>query len=170
MQLQLPKAPQVLFLFGLAGTGKSYIGDLIGKHLHWRVYHADEDLTDEMKQALAQSRPFTDSMRDRYVAILVDKIREMQAQHEHIVVTQGLYKQRHREWLQCNLESIELVCVSASEALLLQRIQERPNGILLESARALFADFEHPDGETKVIDNSSGDDDRLIEQLNRFFG
>ncbi|BAX53158.1 hypothetical protein PDPUS_1_01784 [Photobacterium damselae subsp. piscicida] len=46
--LNLTYAPNVLFLFGLSGAGKSYVGDVIGQHSGWHVYHADEDLTQEM--------------------------------------------------------------------------------------------------------------------------
>ena len=151
------------------GAGKSYIGDLIGKHLSWKVYHADEDLTDEMILALEKCRPFTDPMRDRYIETIVDRIRELQAKYEHIVVTQGLYKSRHRSQLQHQIKDIELICVRAPETQLIRRIQKRPYGISLESARALFKDFEYPDSNTKIINNNSSDDELLIEQLNQFY-
>ncbi|HSB94870.1 MAG TPA: hypothetical protein VLC91_00365, partial [Spongiibacteraceae bacterium] len=70
--LILDNAPATLFLFGLAGGGKSYVGNLIGRLAGWRVYDADDDLTDEMKQALAEHRPFTPPMRDRFFEIVID--------------------------------------------------------------------------------------------------
>jgi len=66
--LDLAKAPATLFFFGLAGSGKSFVGDLIGELANWHVYHADDDLTDEMRLALDEQRAFTNPMRDRTLA------------------------------------------------------------------------------------------------------
>ena len=52
LPLDIANAPPTLFLFGLAGCGKSYVGNLIGEHAGWHVYHADDDLTDDLDKAV----------------------------------------------------------------------------------------------------------------------
>ena len=168
-KLALPNAPATLFLFGLAGGGKSYVGNLIGRLAGWQVYDADDDLTEEMKLALAEHRPFTAPMRDRFFAIVVAKILQLQQKHAKLIVTQAAYKQRHRDYLLARIPNMELVCVTADDAVIIQRINKRSDGITIESAAALRADFEVPLPDCKIIVNDNGAAD-IIEQLSRFFG
>jgi gluconate kinase len=168
-ELDLAGAPPTLFLFGLAGSGKSFVGNLIAERAGWHVYHADDDLTDEMLLALAEQRPFTGPMRDRFFALIVDKIRQLQQQHAHLVVTQAVYKQQHRDYLLAHIPAIELVCVSADDATILQRINRRSDGITVASAAALRADFEEPAADCKIVVNDS-DAAAIVRQLNRHYG
>lgn len=167
--LDLANAPSTLFLFGLAGGGKSYVGNLIGRLAGWYVYHADDDLTDEMKLALAEHRPFTEPMRDRFFAIAIEKILALQKQHSKLVITQAVYKQRHRQLLSAKIPNLELVCVTAADAVIFQRIKKRDEGITVESAAALRADFEIPASDCKIIVNDGGTAD-IIKQLNSYYG
>lgn len=166
--LNLASAPAVLFLFGLAGAGKSYVGDLIGELAGWHVYHADDDLTEEMILALKEQRPFTEQMRDDYFPIVVEKVLALRRKHPRIVITQGVYKQRHRDYLTANIPDLEMICVDASDASILLRLNARGKGISNESAKALRLDFERPAEGCKVITNSTGAAD-IIRQLNRYY-
>jgi len=168
LKLDMTNAPSTLFLFGLSGAGKSYMGDLIGALSGWHVYHADDDITDEMKLALTEKRPFTEAMRDRYFPIIVEKIKARQKKHSHIVVTQGAYKRKHRSYLLENISEIELICVETSDQLISQRVMQRGVGIENDSAVALRNDFEQAVAGTKIIVND-GDDTNIITQLNNFY-
>lgn len=167
--LDLRHAPSTLFLFGLAGSGKSFVGDLIGAHAGWHVYHADDDLTDEMRQALAEHRPFTGPMRDRFFAIVVERIRALQREHPRLVVTQAVYKRQHRDYLLAHIPDMELVCIAADDDTIVRRINQRFDGIPIASAAALRADFEEPVAGTRII-NNTGDAAHVIRQLNRHYG
>jgi gluconokinase len=167
--LDLSNAPSTLFLFGLAGSGKSYVGNLIGERAGWHVYHADDDLTEEMKQALAAHRPFTGPMRDRFFALIVEKILALQQRHAHLVITQAVYKQQHRDFLLARVPNMELLCVNADDATILQRINRRSDGITVASAAALRADFEAPAADCRIIVNDS-DAAAIVRQLNRHYG
>ena len=58
------KTPDYVFLFGLAGAGKTYCGRLIAEELGYFSYDLDVDCTPQMRAAIAEGRPFTDQMRD----------------------------------------------------------------------------------------------------------
>ncbi|MDH5361589.1 MAG: AAA family ATPase [Gammaproteobacteria bacterium] len=166
--LQLASAPSVLLLFGLAGSGKSYIGDLMSRLTGWHVYHADEDITEEMRLALAEHRPFTDEMRDRYFSIVVDRIRQLQQKYNHLLVTQAVYKQRHRDYLVSQIPQMELIHVQADEHVIETRLQERAGEASAKSAAALRKDFESPTMDYKVLKNNNGDM-AIVRQLNAFY-
>jgi gluconate kinase len=166
-QLDLAGAPPTLFLFGLAGSGKSFVGNLIAELAGWHVYHADDDLTDEMRLALAEHRSFTGPMRDRFFALIVDKILQLQQRHPRLVVTQAVYKQQHRDYLLARIPDMELICVNAEDATILQRINRRSDGISVASAAALRADFEEPAGCKTIVNDS--DAAAIVRQLNEHY-
>ncbi len=168
LNLDLAFAPSTLFLFGLSGAGKSFVGDLIGEQTGWFVYHADDDITNEMRLALKEKRPFTQEMRDRYFPIIVEKILSLQQHHEHLVITQGVYKQQHRDFLLNKIPNMEMICIDAPDQLISRRLTKRSEGIKSASAAALRLDFEPPAKDTKIIHNDASSE-RIINQLNQYF-
>ena len=166
--LDLSGAPSTLFLFGLAGSGKSFVGDLIGELCQWHIYHADDDLTDKMKLALKRQQPFTDSMRDEFFAIIIKKILYLQTLYKRLVITQAVYKERHRMLLRASIADMDLVMVDADDATIIKRLQKRSDGIGQQSAAALRDDFERPSDDTKRILNNSDCCD-IICQLNLLY-
>lgn len=166
--LNLQFAPPILFLFGVAGSGKSFVGDLIGEQAGWFVYHADDDITNEMRLALKEKRSFTHAMRDQYFPIIVEKILSLQQDHEHLVITQGVYKQRHRDFLSNKIPNMEMIFIDAPDQLISRRLTNRSDGIKSTSAAALRLDFEPPIEGIKTIHNDASSE-RIISQLNQFF-
>lgn len=160
----LAHAPALLLFYGLAGSGKTHIGQQVAQHTGRFFYDADTDISDAMKQALAEQRPFTDAMRDEFFPRLAGRIRQLQAQHGALVIAQGVYKQRHRAYLQAAFPAMDLWCVQCPEAVRLQRLQGRASGISAASARALLADFEPPLPGQRVLQND-GDDAAVLAAL-----
>ena len=152
-RLQLTSAPSVLFLFGLSGAGKSFVGDVIGAHPDWFVYHADDDLTDEMRQIIAAKQPFTEEMRDKFFCRIVDKINHYRAIYPHLVITQGAYKRKHRDYIRQQINNLEMIYVTTSDMLIHQRLEYRINGISNASAEAIKHIFEVPDESVKKLHN-----------------
>ena len=144
----------VLLLFGKSGAGKSFAGDILAELCGWYVYHADADITDEMKAALNENRAFTNDMRDRYFQIVAEKILDLRRDHRCIVVTQAVYKKQHRDYLLSNIPDLEVVCVQSTEDLISERLSKREGGISSASARALSNDFEAPEEGVKTIKNN----------------
>ncbi|MCG2634303.1 MAG: AAA family ATPase [Gammaproteobacteria bacterium] len=167
--MSLVKVPSVLLLFGLAGCGKTHVGRLAAQLAGRFFYDADVDVTPAMAAALAAQQPFTDAMRDEFFGLMADRVVALQQTHGELVVTQAVYRQKHRDYLLSRLPGLELVLVEANEELISQRIQARSAGISLASATALRADFEVPGPEIRRIRND-GDDTHLLDQLNRLFG
>lgn len=158
----------MIFLFGIAGSGKSYVGDLIAQSGPWFVYDADDDITEAMQRALSDNRPFTDSMRDEYFAQLILKIQQLSSQHPHLLITQAVYKQKHRDLLQKHFPDMDMIWIQASDTTIQQRLRQRHNGISTESAAALRHDFEIP-GPNFITLHNEGNNQSLIQQLNEIY-
>jgi gluconokinase len=166
--LDLGHAPPVLFLFGLAGAGKTHVGQLVSQLSGRFFYDADADISEAMKQALAEQRPFTEAMRDDFFPRVVERIRQLQKTHGALVVTQGVYKQRHRDYLEQALPQMQLLCVQCTAPLLQQRLAHRTHGISPDSAAALLADFETPAPHLPIIHNDT-DAAAVIAQLQALY-
>jgi gluconokinase len=156
--------PQVWFLFGLSGSGKTYAGNIIAAETGWDVYHADEDITPAMRTALQQSQAFTPAMREEYFALLGEKIRRRQHPGQPLLVTQGAYKKSNRDLLQQQIPGLEFVWIDAPDDFVLRRLQMRRDGITPASAAALMRDFEVPTDGLRIIND--GDGLRILEQFN----
>jgi len=145
---------KTLFLFGLAGVGKSYLAKYLSAHHGFYQYEGDDDVTPAMRQAIETGQHFTNEMRAEFVGILANKILELQRTHEKIVVSQGLYKNAHRKYLLDNVPNLQLVWVKASDAVMLERIKARGGvEITEEYAKSIRVNFEEPDMEVLEVVN-----------------
>ncbi len=159
-----PFAPYTtIFLYGLAGSGKTYVGDLLAKQTGVYHYHADDDITEEMKQALAECRPFTNAMRDDYFRQLIVKVQQLQQQHSGLIVSQAAYKQRHRDWLTQQVDGLLLVQVVADDQVIEQRLKSRQQGASAASVAALKQDFEMPTNDAPMLINNGTDSNPLAQ-------
>ena len=167
--LNLQAAPQVIYLFGLAGAGKSYVGQLIAANSDYNPYEADQDLTPEMRAAIKNKQPFTDDMRDNYYALILQKIQTLLKEHSRIVVMQATYKQRHRDMLKRALgNNLALLEVCADQNVLVQRLIDRGDQVDPAYAHSIAKNFEVPNpSQLKIINNA--DDSSVIKQLNQLF-
>jgi len=156
LSIETANATEVWCLFGLSGCGKSFAGDAIARQLGWRVYHADEDLTPAMRQALQEAKPFTDAMRQEFFVQLAEKIQTLRvASPVPLIVTQGVYRQRHRDYLCAAVPGLKMLWIKAGHELICSRIEKRTSGINLQSAMALLSDFELPPADWLVLENDA---------------
>ncbi|MDP2339950.1 MAG: hypothetical protein Q8O67_03245 [Deltaproteobacteria bacterium] len=166
--LDLSRAPAVLFFYGLSGAGKSWVGDVIGRASGRSVYHADVDLTGEMKDALREARPFDDGMRDRYFVTVAAEIRRRRATAGPLIVTQGVYRRRHRRWLRSQIDDMEMILVTAPSDVILKRLGRRSAGITVDAATALARDFDDAEDGDKTLINDGGAAD-VVAQMRDWF-
>ena len=70
----LPSLPSLLYLVGLPGTGKNYVGELLRDRFGYEFHDADEWLPAAMVAGLEEGRAFTTEERDWYYAHICDRI------------------------------------------------------------------------------------------------
>lgn len=167
-RLDLSRAPSVLYFYGLAGAGKSYVADLVGRLAGWQVHDADDDLTPELRQALAEQRHFTLEMLDRFFEVVSSRVTELARTHGRLAVSQATYRRRHREYLTSHVRGMDLICVTAQDATILQRLRRRGGQVTPDYAILMKLGFEPPPPGAKVIENDR-DDAAIVSQLREMY-
>jgi gluconokinase len=151
----------VLFLFGLAGAGKNFVGDLLGALSKRFVYHADSDLTPALREAIRTKQAFTDDMRDEFFQILANRIQQLRTTHKYLIVTQAAYKQRHRDFILRTIPGVQFVQIVASDSSILKRLSARGDLITPEYANLMRAHFESPPTSWPLVVNDGTAEDIL---------
>lgn len=147
-------SPNVFFFFGLAGSGKSYVIDLLARKTGWYAYDADQDLTDEMREALNNQEMFTDQMRFDYIKKVVNKINILSKDYKKLLVAQANYKQKYRDYVRANLkDAYDFIYISATDSIIYERLKTRNDNLDLDYFKKISVNFEEPDISVKEIHN-----------------
>lgn len=148
---------QLLFLFGKSGVGKSYVARVCAEDFGFEAYEGDRDLTPEMKEAIAQHRPFTPDMRSRFATVLAERVTETWTaltESAGLVVSQGLFKEQQRRELEARFPHARWVWVRASDDTLRARLAKRSEHAASASyAELVNVGFEPPLLAHEVLEN-----------------
>lgn len=147
--------PEIVFLFGLAGAGKTYCGKILAERLGYLCYDLDRDITPEMQAAIANRQPFSERMRDDFFRVVCRRIEELRGVHPRIVLMQAAYKERHRDLVRSLGADIEMVWVDAPDELILQRLEARGDLVSVDYATRIRENFEPPKGGRRLLNDVS---------------
>lgn len=155
----------LIILFGLAGAGKNFVGNILAEHFGYTFWDADDVLTDEMVDCIANKKMFTQPMRDRFVQIIINEITLRLQKHPNLVVSQALYREDNRATLYQSFPDALYIHVSADFPVISKRIHTRNNNIDEAYANQMNQFFEMPSFPHKVLINNK-DKKAVIKQLN----
>ena len=162
--------PHYIFLYGLTGVGKSYCGKALAQALGAYFYDLDEDITDAMRVAIAEGRPFTDQLRDEFFEVVCKRISDLKASHPRCIFAQGAYRQRHRDRVHREHPDVVFVMVDAPYELIRQRVQRRSGAVSNDYAATLKKSFEEPPSDGLVLVNDNCSSSELLQRFHKLFG
>src|ERR1700722_6120517 len=92
----------LIILFGLSGSGKNFVADILANRFNFHFFDADSVLPQEMRDCIKQKNMFTQAMRDRFTETIKTNISHLERIHENknLVVAQALYKEKNRNEIQ----------------------------------------------------------------------
>lgn len=156
----------LLIVFGLPAAGKTYVGKLIKDEFGFYFYDGDNDLTDEMKQALKEKKLFNDSMRDVFFKNLINKVSRLHKTKKNLAVAQTFIKEKYRNQLLKAIPDAKFILVQTKTALREKRLLER-NDLDQDYAKKMIELFEKPIIEHFKINNDTDGKIEIIKRLEK---
>src|SRR6266576_1520590 len=126
----------VIIIFGVAGAGKTTIGELLAQELHWKFYDADDFHPPVNIEKMERGEPLTDEDRQPWLESLRETIKRSLAANENAVLACSALKRKYRERLRVNTD-VKFVFLRGSRARIAEQLKHRRghlmNSKLLES-------------------------------------
>ncbi len=117
--------PRVIIVMGVAGCGKTTVGELLAQKLAWRFDDADDFHPRENVAKMSAGRPLNDDDRAPWLAAIRVHIESCLAGDEGAVVTCSALKKTYRDVIAVDPERVKFVHLHGSRELLWERIGGR---------------------------------------------
>ena len=156
----------VIIVFGVAGAGKTTIGELLAQELHWKFYDADDFHPPVNIEKMERGEPLTDEDRQPWLESLRETIKRSLAANENAVLACSALKRKYRERLRINT-GVKFVFLHGSRARIAEQLKQR-HGHFMSPALldSQFADLEEPEPSENVLTVELGDDPHeLVEKI-----
>ena len=113
----------LVVLMGVAGVGKTTVGELVARELALPFHDADSFHTEESRRKMAAGIPLTEADREPWLRDLARRMREWEAAGGAIVACSAL-RRRHRDVL-ASAGPVRFVFLDADPATIRERIAAR---------------------------------------------
>jgi gluconokinase len=141
----------VIIICGVAGVGKSTVGQLLAEELHWKFYEADNFHSAANIEKMAAAIPLTDEDRQPWLDKLRELIEHCLAAEEDAVFACSALKKAYRDRLRVS-EEVKFVFLRGNREQIIQQLRDRRGHFmspaLLDSQ---FADLEEPQPKEHVL-------------------
>ncbi len=156
----------IIVVFGLAASGKTYVGQVISKYFDFYHEDADQWLSGDMKQYVSEKKIFTLGMLENLTSNIIANIERIHERHSNIVISQALYRKKNRETIQKHFASHEIIFlqVDASDEVIYQRLVKRGDWIMPDYASSMRQFFEPMENAASINNNQTGEES-IVQQL-----
>jgi gluconokinase len=159
----------VILVMGVAGSGKTTIGELLARELGWSFADADDFHPRANIAKMANGIPLNDSDRAPWLAAIRAHIDACLARDEHAVVTCSALKERYRATLVADPARVRIVHLHGSRELLLSRLGGRQGHFMkAEMLDSQLATLEPPADALSL--DVSPPPETLVRQIRDAFG
>jgi gluconokinase len=139
------KRPLVLIFMGVAGSGKTTVGELFAKKTGAAFYEGDDSHPPSNIAKMRQGIPLTDDDREGWLRALREIIVRSLAKNELAAITCSALKKKYREQLQGDDARVRFVFLNGPQKLLEERLKNRVGHYMSPSLLASqFATLEPP--------------------------
>ncbi len=136
----------ILIVMGVAGCGKSTIGQQLADRLGWPFYDGDDFHPPANIQKMSEGIPLTDEDRSGWLITLADLIGNHVRHSQSAVIACSALKQKYRDILRVDA-SVRFVYLRGSYDLIEARLRKRSGHYMKpELLASQFAALEEPYG------------------------
>jgi gluconokinase len=157
----------ILLLMGVAGSGKTTVGQILAQKLQWQFADADDYHSPGNIAKMAAGIPLTDDDRAPWLAALASALNAWIVEHTNVVLACSALKETYRAQLLTD-PAVRLVYLKGSYELILSRLQARGHHYMKpEMLRSQFETLEEPHSAIIVPINAPPDTiaDEIIAKL-----
>jgi gluconokinase len=115
----------VVILMGVAGSGKTTVGELLARRLGWRFYDADDFHSAHSRDKMRRGEPLTEEDREPWLQALHELISRCEREHENAVLACSALKRAYRERLTEGSREVRLVYLKGPPDLIARRLAAR---------------------------------------------
>jgi len=156
----------VVIIWGVAGVGKTTIGELLAQELGWKFYDADDFHSAANIDKMQRGIPLTDEDRQPWLETLRKVIEQSLAENDNAVLACSALKQKYRDRLRVS-EQVKFVFLRGSRDRIAEQLKRRHGHFvdpkLLDSQ---FADLEEPKPSEHAVTVELGDDPpELVQKI-----
>ena len=156
----------VVIIWGVAGVGKTTIGELLAQELGWKFYDADDFHSAANIDKMQRGIPLTDEDRQPWLETLRKVIEQSLAENDNAVLACSALKQKYRDRLRVS-EQVKFVFLRGSRDRIAEQLKRRRGHFvdpkLLDSQ---FADLEEPKPSEHAVTVELGDDPpELVQKI-----
>jgi gluconokinase len=139
-------AGQVVVM-GVAGCGKSTVGQMLAARLDAEFLEGDELHPPRNVQRMAAGVPLTDEDRHEWLQALAQRIAEAQAASQGLVVSCSALKRAYRDVLRGASPELAFIYLHGQPALLMRRLEQRVGHYMPASLLASQFEILQPPGD-----------------------
>ena len=155
-----------MIIFGVAGAGKTTIGELLAQELGWKFYDADDFHSAANIDKMQRGIPLADEDRQPWLETLRKVIEQSLAENDNAVLACSALKQKYRDRLRVS-EQVKFVFLRGSRDRIAEQLKRRRGHFvdpkLLDSQ---FADLEEPKSSEHAVTVELGDDPpELVQKI-----
>jgi gluconokinase len=137
--------PRFVIVMGVAGCGKTTVGELLARRLEWNFYDADAFHPAENVAKMANGTPLDDSDRAPWLAALYALIAASVRENRPAVLACSALKKSYRQQLLEGNEGVQIVYLKGSYDLIWSRISSRKDHYMKpQMLRSQFDTLEEP--------------------------
>jgi len=137
--------PLIIILMGVAGAGKTTVGQRLANELGWPFYDADGYHPAENVAKMSNGEPLTDEDRLPWLERMRELIHDSLRRGESAVMACSALKASYRAILARDNPGVRFVYLKATPALIRQRLLDRPGHFMkAEMLESQFKALEEP--------------------------
>jgi gluconokinase len=158
----------IIFLFGLPGAGKSYIGHLLRQRANIHFWEGDEALSHDMREAVNQEQPFSPAMMEKLTSSIIQQILTLKKQHALLVISQAMLIEADRNKISACVGDILYVYVHCPLPLMRERVKRRGDFVTESYLEKLMVAFEKHKAEAECypsIENAGKTDEQIVDEI-----
>lgn len=142
---RVPSSPSLLLIMGVAGSGKTTIGQRVAGRLGWPYFEADDFHSAANKDKMGRGIPLDDYDRAPWLAAIRAKMDECRAEGRKAVFTCSALKDRYRVTLLGGTADTLLVYLAADPETIAARLGRRQGHFMkADMVRSQFEALEPP--------------------------